>query len=147
MIRRPPTSTLFPYTTLFRSVRGVFLSLPMPLLGGVPEKSLLRIEGCLHADAVFARAKIRAERQGRQEKPGGACRHERFVFCVHRICLMYVASNVARLSRQDCGGVRRIGSAVPAEQRAGDVAAGGGELFLQDEATQGKPLFGITQRG
>src|SRR5205809_3662377 len=25
MIRRPPTSTLFPYTTLFRSVRGGFL--------------------------------------------------------------------------------------------------------------------------
>src|SRR3989441_12728058 len=89
MIRRPPTSTLFPYTTLFRSVRGVFLSLPLPLLGGVLEKSLLRIEGCLHADAVFARAYIRAERQGRQEKPGGACRHERFVFCVQHFCPSY----------------------------------------------------------
>src|SRR3712207_7332305 len=27
MIRRPPRSTLFPYTTLFRSLRGVYLRL------------------------------------------------------------------------------------------------------------------------
>src|SRR5260221_13144895 len=26
MIRRPPRSTLFPYTTLFRSARGIFLA-------------------------------------------------------------------------------------------------------------------------
>src|SRR2546429_6541858 len=30
MIRRPPRSTLFPYTTLFRSVRGACLSSPVP---------------------------------------------------------------------------------------------------------------------
>src|SRR3712207_8628027 len=31
MIRRPPRSTLFPYTTLFRSVRGVYFALtPAP---------------------------------------------------------------------------------------------------------------------
>src|SRR5688572_33081966 len=29
MIRRPPTSTLFPYTTLFRSILGVFQPLKM----------------------------------------------------------------------------------------------------------------------
>src|SRR5256886_16902878 len=42
MIRRPPRSTLFPYTTLFRSVLGLALTLPllavyadfMGLLGG-----------------------------------------------------------------------------------------------------------------
>src|SRR5437016_10363403 len=32
MIRRPPRSTLFPYTTLFRSTHGVQLQLGMPLL-------------------------------------------------------------------------------------------------------------------
>src|SRR5260221_9861347 len=30
MIRRPPRSTLFPYTTLFRSTKAGFLSLPVP---------------------------------------------------------------------------------------------------------------------
>src|SRR3712207_8317199 len=30
MIRRPPRSTLFPYTTLFRSCRAGFVSPPLP---------------------------------------------------------------------------------------------------------------------
>src|SRR5260221_5275798 len=30
MIRRPPRSTLFPYTTLFRSLRQCLLALPVP---------------------------------------------------------------------------------------------------------------------
>src|SRR2546422_2594861 len=30
MIRRPPRSTLFPYTTLFRSVREIFEKFPAP---------------------------------------------------------------------------------------------------------------------
>src|SRR5256885_5347778 len=37
MIRRPPRSTLFPYTTLFRSMRGVFASqwmVPPPTVDG-----------------------------------------------------------------------------------------------------------------
>src|SRR3712207_6112621 len=34
MIRRPPRSTLFPYTTLFRSVRGVGLHAPLEATGG-----------------------------------------------------------------------------------------------------------------
>src|SRR3989442_3481953 len=32
MIRRPPRSTLFPYTTLFRSDRRAHLAFPFPLL-------------------------------------------------------------------------------------------------------------------
>src|SRR3712207_7582443 len=32
MIRRPPRSTLFPYTTLFRSPRPIMRSQPRPLL-------------------------------------------------------------------------------------------------------------------
>src|SRR5256885_133936 len=31
MIRRPPRSTLFPYTTLFRSHNAIFQSLPQPI--------------------------------------------------------------------------------------------------------------------
>src|ERR1022692_3157711 len=38
MIRRPPRSTLFPYTTLFRSIRNSRRSLRLssPLFGGLP---------------------------------------------------------------------------------------------------------------
>src|SRR2546430_7662517 len=32
MIRRPPRSTLFPYTTLFRSPNRVYRGLPVPML-------------------------------------------------------------------------------------------------------------------
>src|SRR2546430_7160773 len=46
MIRRPPRSTLFPYTTLFRSARNVpgvrtaALSLGMPVISGGVDTSL-----------------------------------------------------------------------------------------------------------
>src|SRR3712207_6944312 len=36
MIRRPPRSTLFPYTTLFRSLQGFVLFLALPLRLGAP---------------------------------------------------------------------------------------------------------------
>src|SRR3712207_6931836 len=38
MIRRPPRSTLFPYTTLFRSLRRVLLLVPVAL--GVPARPI-----------------------------------------------------------------------------------------------------------
>src|SRR5256885_11540397 len=45
MIRRPPRSTLFPYTTLFRSVPLLFVMvLPGPILGRLTEQ-LGREEG------------------------------------------------------------------------------------------------------
>src|SRR5256885_4454000 len=40
MIRRPPRSTLFPYTTLFRSVVGRQHQLPGLLLGRVRERNV-----------------------------------------------------------------------------------------------------------
>src|SRR5260370_23010486 len=47
MIRRPPRSTLFPYTTLFRSalpyVAGIFAAIPLPTFGGIAS-SLRRSE-------------------------------------------------------------------------------------------------------
>src|SRR3712207_7058442 len=43
MIRRPPRSTLFPYTTLFRSTQGIAeLVTPSIALGGVPHKLIFR---------------------------------------------------------------------------------------------------------
>src|SRR3712207_8495581 len=42
MIRRPPRSTLFPYTTLFRSWRQIILSEPLRLLTGHGLETALR---------------------------------------------------------------------------------------------------------
>src|SRR3989442_10075601 len=42
MIRRPPRSTLFPYTTLFRSLELTELPVPTPGLGEV----LVRVAAC-----------------------------------------------------------------------------------------------------
>src|SRR3712207_8966519 len=50
MIRRPPRSTLFPYTTLFRSVTRFDLEVEL-LPGGEPHGEPARIEG----DRVHAR--------------------------------------------------------------------------------------------
>src|SRR3712207_7574772 len=50
MIRRPPRSTLFPYTTLFRSLDdGVFITDASNLFGG---SRRMRIRGAMHAVLV-----------------------------------------------------------------------------------------------
>src|SRR5256885_3024587 len=41
MIRRPPRSTLFPYTTLFRSFMWVMFKLHVDLFAGLPGKLFL----------------------------------------------------------------------------------------------------------
>src|SRR2546427_7538791 len=46
MIRRPPRSTLFPYTTLFRSPEGL-IYLAMEFIEGEPLTELIRSEGPL----------------------------------------------------------------------------------------------------
>src|SRR5436309_12617849 len=45
MIRRPPRSTLFPYTTLFRSRRHRQYRLVLRQDGGTRQSRLLRVEG------------------------------------------------------------------------------------------------------
>src|SRR5690349_22483834 len=50
MIRRPPRSTLFPYTTLFRSAAG----LPALISGK------LVFAGCAHTDTGWVQAKVGA---------------------------------------------------------------------------------------
>src|SRR5256886_3296627 len=42
MIRRPPRSTLFPYTTLFRSPLAVILVVPMCILGSLTGVAVTR---------------------------------------------------------------------------------------------------------
>src|SRR5438034_10843023 len=71
MTRRPPRSTLFPYTTLFRSERG--------------ERRVLRVETELHAEAtadlgrdhahdVLRQAERRGEIRSEERRVGKECR-------------------------------------------------------------------------
>src|SRR5262249_60938069 len=62
MIRRPPRSTLFPYTTLFRS------TLAAPLRGAIPLCAILFLTGCAvgpnyKRPAIDSPAAFRAENQ------------------------------------------------------------------------------------
>src|SRR3712207_8274362 len=45
MIRRPPRSTLFPYTTLFRSLLGHDLDEPLDLVGDARAREHAEVEG------------------------------------------------------------------------------------------------------
>src|SRR5256885_11381941 len=63
MIRRPPRSTLFPYTTLFRSTEGVrrLVFASSASVYGTPE-SLPVSETCpLKPESLFAASKLAAE--------------------------------------------------------------------------------------
>src|SRR3712207_8280584 len=71
MIRRPPRSTLFPYTTLFRSSLTVWFTEeavaawaaePRTTRGGQPHYSALAIETALTLRAVFRLALRQTER-------------------------------------------------------------------------------------
>src|SRR3989442_9169925 len=68
MIRRPPRSTLFPYTTLFRSVPGKASALPRSVAG--PQRPHVRHREC---DEVYNRA-APAEREP-QKLPGSYIKH------------------------------------------------------------------------
>src|SRR2546422_6245805 len=52
MIRRPPRSTLFPYTTLFRSVPGQLLVKPKAGLSDAAWKGLLAAQGANEHSAI-----------------------------------------------------------------------------------------------
>src|SRR5690349_22903633 len=69
MIRRPPRSTLFPYTTLFRSLPGSSdghdgANQPLALAGGEPEtvEDAVGADAVrVHPDAAVARLLVRSE--------------------------------------------------------------------------------------
>src|SRR5260221_10665525 len=82
MIRRPPRSTLFPYTTLFRSYRlkkpKLNLSLFGPFVSKVTHRQAARVLGCSrseehtselqsHSDLV---CRLLLEKKKKQETPG-----------------------------------------------------------------------------
>src|SRR5882724_12186368 len=84
MIRRPPRSTLFPYTTLFRSERGAEADLGwIGLLGGVlafledPEQIVAEHDGRADGRRVFAARHHRNQRHGRGQRDPGRGHHER----------------------------------------------------------------------
>src|SRR3989442_2893353 len=73
MIRRPPRSTLFPYTTLFRSVKAWEAKEPLPRFrryveqkGVIDERSHAEIEA--EVDAQIREAIERAEARMRSEE-------------------------------------------------------------------------------
>src|SRR3989442_8577003 len=72
MIRRPPRSTLFPYTTLFRSAR------PAPGLGGHHPSALAAGHGAAHAGAArhaaLACARSEEHTSELQSRPHLVCR-------------------------------------------------------------------------
>src|SRR3712207_8845800 len=81
MIRRPPRSTLFPYTTLFRSEAGVGAALPgcqelvvaggevVPAVGGLQDV-VQEVAGGGREGRLQARLARRADRRRRQAGPG-----------------------------------------------------------------------------
>src|SRR5438477_2252256 len=64
MIRRPPISTLFPYTTLFRSQQGLFRQLSPPRQRRAIPPHLLKIQSC---DAATTRSRCEEQRPPESE--------------------------------------------------------------------------------
>src|SRR3712207_7742049 len=75
MIRRPPRSTLFPYTTLFRSI-GPWASPPLPVLG--PGGGC-----CLNwaKEPVFQRGRDRNSRATRSEEHTSELQSRQYLVC------------------------------------------------------------------
>src|SRR3712207_8541065 len=53
MIRRPPRSTLFPYTTLFRSLRYVHLKIPFLSILSVRQLSPFHVRGNIQSESFL----------------------------------------------------------------------------------------------
>src|SRR5690349_22808328 len=78
MIRRPPRSTLFPYTTLFRSHLVVF-----GMAGPALRRSECEIEtpvGCV-TDARVAHRRLRSDRAARSEEHTSELQSRRDLVC------------------------------------------------------------------
>src|SRR5258707_8484382 len=90
MIRRPPRSTLFPYTTLFRSVR-LFMEPPRKEWGTLPALRVIRVRRCfLHfqillgskADALACHAQnLEMKKATRSEEHTSELQSRQYLVC------------------------------------------------------------------
>src|SRR5258707_14448369 len=76
MIRRPPRSTLFPYTTLFRSLRRLLLGVPPGLDRGAvrvevppPDRKSTRLNSS-HANISYAVFCLKKKKKNKAHKDG-----------------------------------------------------------------------------
>src|SRR5256885_12528464 len=67
MIRRPPRSTLFPYTTLFRSIGEAEVELAVRILGSCRHRLFQRLDGEVDLASLILRD---AEAHQRIDSPG-----------------------------------------------------------------------------
>src|SRR3712207_6959030 len=75
MIRRPPRSTLFPYTTLFRSLRQAAVHGAVEVVGHL--RDLPRSDQRTHGDeAAVPRREVRSQPQVAEQDVGGVLRSE-----------------------------------------------------------------------
>src|SRR3712207_8940928 len=77
MIRRPPRSTLFPYTTLFRSLTMVLPDLPLWLPVLFAAVGLFLVVG----DVGYARDLRRAPRMARSEEHTSELQSRQYLVC------------------------------------------------------------------
>src|SRR2546426_7579692 len=102
MIRRPPRSTLFPYTTLFRSLRGI---VGLRLGGGVE-----RVHGRGGRDGDERAA--REQEQRRQDRKSTRLNSSHLVisyavFCLKKKKKIVVIQVVSHKLEERCGAVRK----------------------------------------
>src|SRR2546430_16659646 len=112
MIRRPPRSTLFPYTTLFRSLGGGSIALSARALNGEVELSV-RDSGVGFRPADGARLFERFTRL-HPRGPGGQYGTGLGLFIVHR--LMHLGQGRVRAPSEGGGQAARFGLTWPAAQ-------------------------------
>src|SRR3712207_7338524 len=81
MIRRPPRSTLFPYTTLFRSLRPVVLLVPHALEQLGPRDDLARIAREELEHRHLARAELDVLAMARSEEHTSELQSRQYLVC------------------------------------------------------------------
>src|SRR2546422_6218671 len=102
MIRRPPRSTLFPYTTLFRSISGLVLAPPRlepaasvalaaRLLGGREDRKSTRLNS---SHGYISYAVFCLKKKKNVQKPRSSASPQ-------RQCMPYVLTDVASESRHN----------------------------------------------
>src|SRR5258707_11912033 len=120
MIRRPPRSTLFPYTTLFRSRIGAALRLPAPRC----RQAYDRISNVRPLVFLLARAACTAVLHAADRRNRARCRDQRVLIKVH-----------ARTRRVETGD-SLLGGGNSFDGRVSGARRDGGDVI---DARQGEP--------